>query len=179
MFLLPLATALLLLPPSEASTCSVDSTHQAALALPGTWVLDTNLSDLLCGDCSLPHPTPLPEEDHEGVVGFQQLLQPNSLMVVVDALPAAMVASYSYWMCPALPPSAALLSTGNLTLHVLGDSANYSFLLAALGRHLQLTFWSGTAPPSSPWSTRGARGPGEPRGPCPRRPRPGRCGGGW
>lgn len=132
--------------------------HQAAVALPGTWVLDSALSDLLCGDCSLPHPAHLApaEEDHAAVVGFQQLLQPHSLMVVVDALPAALVASYSYWMCPALPPTAALLASGNLTLHLLGDSASYRFLLAALGRRLQVTFWSGTAPPATaPLTLRG------------------------
>jgi len=130
--------------------CNLDPSNQEELG--GSWVVDSFLSDLLCGNCSRPtfsinHNENDEEEnnnfDSGSVIGFQQVLQPHSLMVTFAPVPSNILRAHSYWMCQALAsPRSILVSAGRLTLHLLSDSATYQYVFSKTeeGAHT-LSYW--------------------------------------
>ena len=138
--------------------CSLDPSNQEELG--GSWVVDSFLSDLLCGNCSRPtfsiNDSENDEEennnfDSSSVIGFQQVLQPHTLMVTFSPVPSNILRAHSYWMCQALArPRSVLISAGRLTLHLLSDSATYQYVLSKTeeGAHT-LSFWSTEASAAS------------------------------
>ena len=130
--------------------CNLDPSNQEELG--GSWVVDSFLSDLLCGNCSRPtSSTNYDENDSDSVIGFQQVLQPHTLMVTFSPVPSNILRAHSYWMCRALArPRSVLTSAGRLTLHLLSDSATYQYVLSKTeeGGHM-LSFWSTEASSAS------------------------------
>merc|ERR1719370_27860 len=151
--------------------CNLDPSNQEELG--GSWVVDSFLSDLLCGNCSRPTFTINHNENDEeennyfdsgSVIGFQQVLQPHSLMVTFAPVPSNILRAHSYWMCQALAsPRSVLVSAGRLTLHLLSDSATYQYVFSKTeeGAHT-LSYWPTQASAASaalraPLSKRGSR----------------------
>ena len=131
--------------------CNLDPSNQEELG--GSWVVDSFLSELLCGNCSRPTFSINHNGKEEGeenndfdpgsVIGFQQVLQPHTLMVTLAPVPSNILHAHSYWMCQALAsPSSVLTSAGRLTLHLLSDSATYQYVLSKTeeGSHM-LSYW--------------------------------------
>ena len=152
--------------------CNLDPSNQEELG--GSWVVDSFLSDLLCGNCSRPTFSINHNGKEEGeenndfdpgsVIGFQQVLQPHTLMVTLAPVPSNILHAHSYWMCQALAsPSSVLTSADRLTLHLLSDSATYQYVLSKTeeGAHM-LSYWPTQASAASaalraPLSKRGSR----------------------
>ena len=151
--------------------CNLDPSNQEDLG--GSWVVDSFLSDLLCGNCSRPtfsinHNENEEEEnnnfDSGSVIGFQQVLQPHSLMVTFAPVPSNILRAHSYWMCQALAsPDSVLISAGRLTLHLLSDSATYQYVFYKTEEGAQtLSYWPTQASAASsaltaPLSKHGSR----------------------
>ena len=136
---LQLVLIICLIPSFTNGFCTLAPSSQEELG--GSWVLDSFLSNLLCGNCSSPnlstHQSEKKKEEATNdfatgsVIGFQQLLQPHSLMVTFSPVPKNILQAHSYWMCRALAsPQAVLTSAGSLTIHLFSDSTSYQYVVS-------------------------------------------------